>query len=93
MKGARGTSGIPGEHGEPGNPGRMGAKGDKGVAGETTCYVTERGRRLEKPCLEASLFQEPGRAQSGADMGGLTYVRWGRTTCPVGGARIVYSGK
>lgn len=93
LKGARGTSGIPGEHGEPGNPGRMGAKGDKGVAGETTCYVTERGRRLEKPCLEASLFQEPGRAQSGADMGGLTYVRWGRTTCPVGGARIVYSGQ
>lgn len=92
-KGARGASGIPGENGEPGIPGRVGIKGDKGEPGETTCYVTERGRRLEKPCLEASLYEEPGRDQSSDDMGGLTYIRWGRTTCPVGGARIVYSGQ
>ena len=93
MKGSRGAAGIPGENGEPGIPGRVGNKGDKGEAGDTTCYVTERGRRLQKPCLEASLYEESGRDQSNADNGGLTYVRWGRTTCPVGGARIVYSGK
>ena len=94
LKGGRGASGIPGENGEPGIPGRVGIKGDKGEPGETTCYVTERGRRLEKPCFEASLYEEPGRDQLSRDAtGGLTYIRWGRTTCPAGGADIVYSGK
>ena len=93
MKGSRGASGIPGENGEPGIPGRVGVKGDKGEVGETTCYITERGRRLQKPCPEASLYEEPASEQSGDDTGGLTYIRWGRTTCPVGGAKIVYSGK
>ena len=91
LKGARGISGIPGENGEPGIPGRSGMKGQKGENGQTTCYVTERGRRLEKPCIDASLYQQP-RDESSGDMGGLTYIRWGRTTCPTGGARIVYSG-
>lgn len=91
LKGARGISGIPGENGEPGIPGQSGMKGQKGENGQTTCYVTERGRRLEKPCSDASLDQER-RDESSGGMGGLTYVRWGRTTCPVGDARIVYSG-
>ena len=91
LKGARGISGMPGENGEPGIPGQSGMKGQKGENGQTTCYVTERGRRLEKPCSDASSDQELRDGSSG-DMGGLTYVRWGRTTCPVGSARIVYSG-
>jgi len=93
MKGIRGAPGIPGENGEPGIPGRVGIKGDKGEAGETTCYVTERGRRVEKSCFEAASYEEPNRDQSQGDTGGLTYIRWGRTTCPVGDARIVYSGQ
>lgn len=92
LKGVRGISGMPGENGEPGIPGQSGMKGQKGENGQTTCYVTERGRRLEKPCSDASSDQELRDGSSG-DMGGLTYVRWGRTTCPVGSARIVYSGQ
>ena len=92
LKGNRGAAGIPGENGEPGIPGRAGNKGNKGVPGETTCYVTERGRRVEKSCTEAATYEELGR-DAARDVGvGLTYVRWGRTTCPVGGATIVYSG-
>lgn len=93
LKGSRGAAGIPGENGEPGIPGRAGIKGDKGEAGEATCYVTERGRRVEKSCFEAASYQDTDRDQSGEGGGGLTYIRWGRTTCPVGGATIVYSGK
>ena len=93
LKGNRGAFGIPGENGEPGIPGRAGNKGSKGEAGETTCYVTERGRRVEKSCVEAATYEELGR-DAARDVGvGLTYIRWGRTTCPVGGATIVYSGK
>ena len=93
LKGTRGVAGIPGENGEPGIPGRVGIKGDKGEAGETTCYVTEKGRRLEKPCLEASVYDDSAGAQNTGDTGGLTYIRWGRTACPVGDAKIIYSGK
>lgn len=93
MKGGRGVPGIPGEDGEPGLPGTVGNKGDKGERGETTCYVTERGRRVEKSCFEAASYEETSRAQSRDAGGALTYVRWGRTTCPVGGATIVYSGQ
>lgn len=93
MKGGRGVPGIPGEDGEPGLPGTVGSKGNKGERGKTTCYVTERGRRVEKSCFEAASYEEIGRDQSKDAGGALTYVRWGRTTCPVGGATIVYSGK
>ena len=92
LKGGRGAAGIPGENGEPGIPGRAGNKGVKGESGQTTCYVTERGRRVEKSCFEAASYEEIGRDQARDDGGALTYIRWGRTTCPVGGARIVYSG-
>ncbi|CAH3015203.1 unnamed protein product [Porites evermanni] len=93
LKGTRGVAGIPGENGEPGIPGRVGIKGDKGEAGETTCYVTEKGRRLEKPCLEASVYDDSAGTQNTGDTGGLTYIRWGRTACPVGDAKIIYSGQ
>lgn len=93
LKGSRGAAGIPGENGEPGIPGRAGIKGNKGEAGETSCYVTERGRRVEKSCIEAATYEEPGRDVARNEGGGLTYIRWGRTTCPVGGVTIVYSGK
>lgn len=93
LKGSRGAAGIPGENGEPGIPGSSGTKGNKGETGETSCYVTERGRRVEKSCVEAATYEEPGRDLGRDDRVGLTYIRWGRTTCPVGGATIVYSGK
>lgn len=93
LKGNRGAAGIPGENGEPGIPGRAGNKGSKGEAGEATCYVKERGRRVEKSCVEAATYEELGRDVARNDGVGLTYTRWGRTTCPVGGATIVYSGQ
>ena len=89
-KGGRGVSGSPGDDGEPGTPGRKGDKGNKGDTGEATCYVTEQGRRVPKSCHLAALAADQSRGKK-EPHGALTYVRWGRTTCP-SHADEVYSG-
>ncbi|EDO38084.1 predicted protein [Nematostella vectensis] len=94
-KGDRGPTGLSGENGEPGARGDTGRKGEKGDKGVATCYVTKRGRRTPKPCYLASYMDDDDSSweSDSARATGVVYTRWGRTTCPQGGARSIYSGQ
>lgn len=72
---------MDGDDGEPGYPGRRGEKGKKGERGEATCYVTEQGRRVPKPCDLAMLDADQSRGKKEQNVA-VSYVRWGRSTCP-----------
>lgn len=87
FKGSRGMTGIHGDDGEPGEPGRRGDKGTKGERGEATCYVTEQGRRVPKACDLALLDVAQSREKK-ERVGAATYVRWGRSTCPIRSTRV-----
>ncbi|XP_019636378.1 PREDICTED: short-chain collagen C4-like isoform X1 [Branchiostoma belcheri] len=80
-KGVKGDTGLQGPKGEKGSQGAsanngLGAKGAKGDTG-----------------LQGSKGQKGSQGASGNNgFGGTVYVRWGRKTCPSGGATMVYSG-
>ncbi|XP_019637841.1 PREDICTED: short-chain collagen C4-like [Branchiostoma belcheri] len=93
IPGASGLQGPPGQKGDLGQPGTKGARGAgaKGAKGDTG--------------LQGSKGQKGSQGASGNNgeytisfyglllcTGGAVYVRWGRKTCPSGGATIVYSG-
>ena len=83
--GAPGPPGIDGQDGHDGVPGVAGLDGKDGERGEKG-DGGERGVRGEKG--------DPGtRGPQGLSGGGVTYTRWGRTTCPgTPGTELVYAG-
>ena len=71
--------GIQGQKGDPGEKGDLGQPGQKGEKGEI-------GMEGQKGDLGEQ--GSPGPA-----IGGITYVRWGKTSCPsVLGTELLYSG-
>ncbi len=75
----RGRDGRDGPQGTPGAPGKDGWDGTEGEKGDSG----EQGPRGAKG--------EQG--YSGPASGGVTYIRWGKTTCPsVPGTALVYHG-
>ena len=86
-KGKRGRTGAPGEPGGPPGPqgvaGRDGAPGDPGIPGPVGI-----------PGRDATEGQQGVQGPPGPKSGGVTYVRWGRTTCPnTTGTELVYRGR
>ena len=77
--GQPGRDGRDGRDGEPGPRGLQGRDGKNGLNGE-------RGEKGEKGGMG-----EPGPPGPSS---GVTYVRWGRTTCPnTTGTELVYAGR
>ena len=92
--GRDGIPGLPGRDGLPGLTGRNGQKGERGSPAAA-------GRNGEPGTPGSN--GEPGTPGSnglrglqgphGPVMGGETYIRWGRTTCPsISGTELVYTG-
>ena len=80
--GPPGSEGPPGLDGYPGFPGLIGHPGPVGPAGPLghSGKVGEQGMKGE-------------HGPPGPSSGGVTYVRWGRTTCPnTTGTELVYRG-
>ena len=96
-KGEEGEEGPQGERGGQGEEGPQGEKGNKGLTGVQgpTGNLGPRGLVGPKgnrgyPGLAGP--QGPQGAK-GAQTGGAVYVRWGRTSCPIGqGTELVYYG-
>ena len=96
MKGDRGNPGNPGaqgvkgDRGNPGNPGAQGVKGDRGYTGNPGAQGAkgDRGYRGYPGAKGA----KGDRGNPGTGCGGVTYVRWGKSTCP-SGRQALYSGR
>ena len=87
--GPPGQDGVPGPSGPPGHSGHPGQDGLPGPTGEPgrTGPQGERG----KTGKQGSTGQ---LGPPGPKSGGVTYVRWGRTTCPeTEGTELVYRGR
>ena len=80
-----GMPGFPGFPGAPGMKGDAGLKGDKGPTGPagSTCPPGDQGPR--GPIGRAGVPGPPA-----INVGGVTYTRWGSTSCP---STLVYSGR
>ena len=75
----RGRDGRDGPQGTPGAPGKDGRDGRDGEKGEPG---------VQGPAGEKGEQGPPGPAS-----GGVTYIRWGKTSCPsVPGTELVYHG-
>jgi len=81
VKGATGATGAKGAKGDTGATGPQGVKGATGATGATGAQGPQGTVGPQGP---------PGPAGSPAPAG-ITYTRWGRSTC-AGGAELVYSG-
>ena len=95
VKGERGDTVHSGEKGEPGDPGEKGDKGIHGMQGPIG-ISGPRGPAGEKGMRGDPGLQGPQGEQGvqGPPSGGVTYTRWGRTTCPTGqGTELVYAGR
>ncbi len=107
IRGRDGRDGPPGVPGFPGFPGSRGEKGDTGPVGPSgekgECLTvdlnesnTEKGapggvRVPQGQKGEPGLSGVGGSSSTGG--GGVTYVRWGKSTCPdVLGTVMLYSG-
>ena len=74
---------MPGSQGVAGRDGRDGVPGPRGVAG-----------RDGKTGLQGMKGDTGPQGPPGPRSGGVTYVRWGRTTCPdTEGTEVVYTGR
>ena len=79
LQGRDGRDGPQGTPGAPGQDGRDGRDGEKGEPGI---------QGIQGPTGETGEQGPPG-----AVSGGVTYTRWGKTSCPtVSGTELVYSG-
>ena len=87
QEGQQGLPGLKGQQGLRGQEGQQGLRGEKGQHGQQGLHG-EKGMR-----------GDPGGAKGeqgvqGPPSGGVTYTRWGRTTCPTGqGTELVYAGR
>ena len=81
--GLAGPQGEQGLDGAPGRPGDDGAPGDRGPAGDPG------------PAGDSGTPGPQGHpGEPGMDGGGVTYIRWGKQTCPsTAGTELVYAGR
>ena len=85
FRGRDGRDGLPGPPGPPGPPGIPGAAGTPGVAAIDLRYV-------QPPTTDTPTTETPAPPVTTGG-GGVTYIRWGRTSCPtVDGTEDVYNG-
>ena len=101
LRGRDGRDGPPGPPGFPGFPGLSGEKGDKG---DCQLAVGQRGEKGDAGSMgPAGVTGPPGQkgeagapgtaGQSAPSIGGVTYVRWGKNSCPsASGTVLLYSG-
>ena len=83
LTGRDGRDGVPGSQGVAGRDGRDGVPGPRGVAG-----------RDGKTGPQGMKGDTGPQGLPGPRSGGVTYVRWGRTTCPdTEGTEVVYTGR
>ena len=100
MKGEKGEKGMKGEHGMNGQKGTKGKKGVNGRKGEKGEMGMKGMRGPVGPIGPAGPLGFPGppgmkglKGDPGASIGGVTYVRWGRTVCPdTYSTELVYKG-
>ena len=90
FRGRDGRDGLPGPPGPPGPPGIPGAAGTPGVAAIDLHYVQPPTTDTPTTVTPPTTPPSPPASTVG---GGVTYIRWGRTSCPtVAGTEEVYSG-
>ena len=86
LRGRDGRDGLPGPPGPPGPPGIPGAAGTPGVAAIDLHYV-------QPPTTDMPTTMTPPTPTVTPVGGGVTYIRWGRTSCPtVAGTEDIYNG-
>ena len=87
FRGRDGRDGLPGPPGPPGPPGIPGAAGTPGVAAIDLRYV-------QPPTADTPTTMTPPTTPPPPPVGrGVTYIRWGRTSCPtMDGTEDVYNG-
>ena len=91
-QGEIGLSGPQGRKGMQGPPGSMGIQGPIGISGPqgVTGERGEKGMRGDPGLRGPQGVQGP----QGPPTGGVTYTRWGRTTCPTTqGTQLLYAGR
>ena len=79
IRGRDGRDGVPGPPGPPGPPGIPGAAGTPGVAAIDLRYVQPRTTDMPTTVTLPTTSPPPPVTAVG---GGVTYIRWGRTSCP-----------
>ena len=85
-KALRGRDGRDGLPRPPGPPGIPGAAGTPGVTAIDLCYV-------QPPATDMPTTVTPPPPPVTTGSGGVTYIRWGRTSCPtVDGTEDIYNG-
>ena len=78
IPGPRGSTGLEGPKGSPGIRGRQGIAGSRGPQG----FTGSRGQKGDRGY----------RGPLGPTRGGITYTRWGKSSCP-SGTSLVYAGR
>ena len=102
-QGVQGDQGVQGPKGDPGTQGVQGPKGDPGINGPKGDSGTQgvrgdpgvQGPNGEQGAQGISGIQGPAGVTGppGPVTGGVTYIRWGKTSCPsVQGTQLVYNG-
>ena len=87
--GERGVTGLTGPPGPQGDTGPRGHSGERGVTGLTGPPGPQGDTGLRGPSGERGVTGPPGPT-----VGGVVYVRWGRTICPnTPGTQLVYKGR
>ena len=101
LRGRDGRDGSPGLPGFPGFPGQRGEKGDKG---DCQLATEQKGEKGDAGSMgPVGVTGQPGQkgdagapgtaGQSAPSTGGVTYVRWGKNSCPsTSGTVLLYSG-
>ena len=90
IRGRDGRDGLPGPPGPPGPPGIPGAAGTPGVAAIDLRYVQPLTTETPTTVIPPTT---PPPIPVPTVGGGVTYIRWGRTSCPtVDGTEDIYNG-
>ena len=86
LRGEIGQRGMHGDKGQNGQDGQQGPPGEKGQQGLPGLKGMRGDPGLQGPQGEQGVQGPPS--------GGVTYTRWGRTTCPTDqGTELVYAGR
>ena len=81
---------LRGRDGRDGRDGAPGPQGPRGPSGPNTGVPGQQGSRGQQGLQGAPGLQGPPGPRSA----GVTYTRWGKTTCPsVPGTELVYAGR
>ena len=90
LRGRDGRDGLPGRDGREGVPGPQGPPGPKGDTGRPGGPPGPQGQ----PGARGATGAKGPIGPPGPRSGGVTYTRWGKSTCPnITGTDLVYSGR